>query len=171
MIEPTRFTSSDFHRIFEEVESEFVDELEKLVISKLIEIRTVQMPGAESEVLEYAGRTNFKIRVKRPHKNVWSIPYKSLREAIRRVLRKGELLTVVEKANKRSEEQDLALPWLLHILPEEEYYRRSFVGNKVVHPSLGEGEVEEITDTGNVKVKFRDRVAMLKPSFVKLKTG
>jgi len=171
MIEPTRFTSPDFNQVFGEVEATFVDELEKLVISRLIENKTVKLPGAEDEVLEYAGRTNFKIRIKRPHKNVWSIPYKSLREAIRSVLRRGKLLPVVEKANKRSEERELALPWLLHILPEEEYYRRSFVGNKVVHPSLGEGEVEEITDTGNVKVKFSDRVAMLKPSFVKLKAG
>ena len=80
-------------------------------------------------------------------------------------------MPVMEKANKKSEEQELVLPWLLHILPEEEYYHRSFVGNKVVHPILGEGEVKEITDNGNVKVKFSERVAMLKPSFVKLKTG
>ncbi|MFN2126714.1 MAG: hypothetical protein ACK2TU_02545, partial [Anaerolineales bacterium] len=64
---------------------------------------------------------------------------------------------------------ELPTNMVLHILSDEEYASRSFVGNAVEHPTLGLGKVMAISDSGNVEVKFRDRVATLKPGYVRLK--
>ena len=45
----------------------------------------------------------------------------------------------------------------------------SFVGNPVIHPTLGDGKVIRISDSGNVEVQFKDRTVRLKPNFIKLK--
>lgn len=172
MINPSKFESPDFTKVFETIENMFVEELTTIMVDKLFEEKSLTIPGTENEILEFAGRTNYKIRLKRPNKNVWSIPLQDIRDSIKKVLREGKLLPVegkVTAADEKNKNHILPLNWLLHILPEEEYRERSFVGNIVRHPTLGEGEVLRITDSGNVEVKFAERTAMLKPNFVQLK--
>ncbi len=174
MIDPNLFTSSSFSENFQQLENQFVEELEHVIIANLMEKRTVTIPQLKDEVVEFSGKTNFKIRIKRPNKNVWSVPLQDFRDAIRKVLRKGKLSGVEEvlKApHNHREEQEKAILLLLHILPEEEFRRRSFVGNRVVHPTLGEGVVMEITESGNVVVQFPERTVKLKPGFIQLKLG
>lgn len=172
MIEPLKFESPDFSEVFETFENMYVEELTTMMIDKLFEEKTLSIPGIENEILEFAGRTNYKIRLKRPNKNVWSIPLQDIRDSIKKVLREGKLLPVEGKptaADEKNKNHNLPLNWLLHILPEDEYRKRSFVGNIVQHPTLGEGEMLRITDSGNVEVKFAARTAMLKPNFIQLK--
>ncbi|MFZ0389385.1 MAG: hypothetical protein WAN36_02915, partial [Calditrichia bacterium] len=121
--------------------------------------------------LEYAGKTNFKIRFKRPNKNVWSVPFQDFRESIRHVLREGRLNAVEAEEDHQKETMDLPTLLLLHVLPDEEFARRSFVGNKVDHPTMGEGRIVRITASGNVVVEFLERQVKLKPGFIKLKTS
>lgn len=172
MIDPLNFKSANFKETFEELEEAYLDELGESLIRRLMEKKSVELPGAAKEVLEFAGRTNYKIRLKRPNKNVWSVSFQDFREAIRKVLRKGRLNSL-EGQNEKSAEStgpfDLPTSMLLHILPDDEYKKRSFVGNRVIHPTMGEGRVVHITDTGNVEVKFDERIVKLKPTFVKLK--
>lgn len=171
MIESKKFSSPNFNENFQQLEKLFVDELEQKVVSTLVEKRTIVLPGTRDEVLEFAGRTNYKLRLKRPNKNVWSVPLQTFRESIRKVLREGKLTPLEQNAKaprNKSGEDALATLLLLHILPEEEYYLRSFVGNQVHHPTLGEGKVVRITDSGNVEVAFAERVVRLKPDFVQL---
>ncbi len=172
MINESRLTSTDFKKVFSELEESCVGELEDLLLSRLMENKSVVVPGTDEEILEFAGRTNYKIRLKRPNKNVWSITFQEFRESIRKVLRKGRLDEFNGKAKSQGEKGngfDLPTQLLLHVLPNEEYRRRSFVGNTVVHPTMGEGAVVGISDSGNVEVEFQERVVMLKPGFVKLK--
>lgn len=173
MIKPTHFTSCDFKNTFEALEEHFLDELEGLLVSKLMEQKSITLPNAENEVVEFAGRTNYKIRLKRPNKSVWSVSFQEFRESIRTVLRNGGLDPLQVNGEKPAKKRNMELPTLilLHILPDEEYKSRSFVGNQVEHQTMGEGEVLGITNKGNVEVKFDDRKVMLKPRFVKLKSA
>jgi hypothetical protein len=163
LIEPEKLKSPDFQKTFHELEEYYIDELESMLLNLLIE-----------ETIEFAGRTNYKIRVRRPHKNVWSIPLKDFRESIRKVLRQGMLDPINPKkleSTRFERPSELPTNMVLHILSDEEYERRSFVGNPVVHATLGLGKVVAISESGNVDVKFRDRVATLKPNYVRLKTN
>ena len=174
MIDPNMFTSSEFQENFQRLELQFVAELEHTIIARLMEQRSIALPDFPEEVIEFAGKTNFKIRIKRPNKNVWSVPLQEFRHAIRQVLREGKLpsLEAVQKAPRNHQEETMkATLLLLHVLPEKEFYKRSFVGNKVVHITLGEGEIVQITETGNVVVDFSDRRVKLKPGFIRFKTG
>ncbi|MEJ2634441.1 MAG: hypothetical protein P8184_04005 [Calditrichia bacterium] len=174
MIESTKINSSNLKTTLEELEEVFLDELENMLVTRLMENKRVVLPGTKNNVVEYAGRTNFKIRLKRPNKNVWSITFQDFRESIRKVLREGNLAPVDgmgDGGSVKNGKFDLPTLFLLHVLPPEEYSKRSFVGNHVVHPTLGEGEVLRISDSGNVEVEFPSRVVMLKPSFVELKTA
>ena len=173
MIDTNMFTSPEFQENFQRLEIRFVEELEHTIIAHLMEQRSIALPDLPEEVIEFAGKTNFKIRIKRPNKNVWSVPLQEFRHAIRQVLREGKLpsLEEVQKAPRNHHEETIkATLLLLHILPEEEFYKRSFVGNKVVHITLGEGEIVQITETGNVVVDFSNRRVKLKPAFIQLKT-
>ena len=81
MIEPLKFESPDFSEVFETFENMYVEELTTMMIDKLFEEKTLSIPGIENEILEFAGRTNYKIRLKRPNKNVWSIPLQDIRDS------------------------------------------------------------------------------------------
>ena len=48
MIVPTKFNSTDFSTTFEEYEPMFVDELEDMIISKLMEDKSVTIPGTDN---------------------------------------------------------------------------------------------------------------------------
>jgi len=172
MIEPTRFESSNFETVFDVFESAFVEELEEMMVNKLFEQKALEIPGTDHEILEFAGRTNYKIRLKRPNKNVWSVPLKSIRASIKKVLREGQIDSAEKKNRGRgvlNPEHALPVSWLMRTLPEEEFDARSFIGNVVEHPTLGEGKVCRISDNGNVEVKFKRRSVMMKPGFVRLK--
>lgn len=174
MIEPEKLRSPDFQQTFHELEEHYIDELENMLLTRLIEKRCLKIKGDHEETIEFAGRTNYKIRVRRPHKNVWSIPLKDFRESIRKVLRKGMLDPINPKkleSTRFERPSELPANMVLHILSDDEYEQRSFVGNTVVHATLGLGKVVAISDSGNVEVKFRDRVATLKPNYVRLKTN
>jgi len=174
MIEETKFTTADFNKALLELEYHYINELENLLISKLMEQKSVQLEGLADEVIEFAGRTNYKIRLRRPNKNVWSIPFRDFRESIRKVLRFGTSGLLKDNETepipkKIKIEYPIAL--LLNVLPEKEYKTRSFVGNPVIHPTLGDGKVIRISESGNVEVQFKDRTVRLKPNFIKLKTN
>jgi hypothetical protein len=174
LIEPEKLKSPDFQKTFHELEEYYIDELESMLLNLLIEKRCLKIKGDHEETIEFAGRTNYKIRVRRPHKNVWSIPLKDFRESIRKVLRQGMLDPINPKkleSTRFERPSELPTNMVLHILSDEEYERRSFVGNPVVHATLGLGKVVAISESGNVDVKFRDRVATLKPNYVRLKTN
>lgn len=172
MIEPEKLKSSEFQETFQELEEHYIDELENKLLNLLIEKRCLKVQGDHEETIEFAGKTNYKIRVRRPHKNVWSISLKDFRESIRKVLRQGMLDPINPKkleSTKFERPGELPTNMVLHILSDEEYASRSFVGNAVEHPTLGLGKVMAISDSGNVEVKFRDRIATLKPGYVRLK--
>jgi hypothetical protein len=174
MIKPSKLKSEDFCQTLSEMEDRYIEELEEMLISKLISEKSVHLAGKHEETLEFAGRTNYKIRLRVPNKNVWSISFRDFRESIRKVLRKGIVSeSEFEEDKSRATEKllDQLTTLLLHILPEEEYKERSFIGNKVTHPTLGSGKVISISDSGNVEVEFRDKVAKIKPNYIQLKTS
>ena len=74
MIEETKFKSLIFNQALLELEDAYINELEDMLLSKLMADKEVQLHGNFNEVIEFAGRTNYKIRLRRPNKNVWSIP-------------------------------------------------------------------------------------------------
>lgn len=172
MINTEKLPSSNLQEALDSFETHFIEELEQMVVSRLFEIKTIHIPGTKNDTVEFAGRTNFKIRLKRPNKNVWSIPLQSIRDSIKKVLREGEIGPIETPAKEPTKSNSLEMPLslLLHTLPDEEYHARSFVGNAVIHPTLGEGRVSRISETGNVEVDFKDRHVMIKPGFVSLKT-
>ncbi len=172
MINTSKLKSLEFNQALYEIEDRYVNELENMLISKLIEEKSVHLHGKYREILEFAGRTNYKIRLKIPNKNVWSISFRDFRESIRKVLRTGKIFEYnQENMNSAPDNElfDLPICLLLHVLPTKEYENRSFVGNKVIHPTLGNGKVISISDSGNVDVEFEDRVAKLRPNYIKLK--
>ena len=174
MIEETKIKSVVFNQALLELEDAYINELEDMLISKLMEQKSVQLHGNFDEVIEFAGKTNYKIRLRRPNKNVWSIPFREFRESIRKVLRigtSGLLNNGSQNAVLKKAKIDFPTTLLLNVLPEQEYKNRSFVGNPVVHPTYGEGSVMRISDSGNVEVQFKERIVRLKPNFIKLKTN
>jgi len=174
MIEENKFSTADFNKALLELEDHYINELENMLISKLMEQKSVQLEGLSDEVIEFAGRTNYKIRLRRPNKNVWSIPFRDFRESIRKVLRIGTSGLLKDNnvsSVPKKEKIDYPIVLLLNVLPEKEYKTRSFVGNPVVHPTLGDGKVMRISESGNVEVQFKDRTVRLKSSFIKLKTN
>jgi len=172
MINPSKLESEEFDKIFKQLETTYIEELENMMISNLMEKKSIEIPGTNHETIEFAGRTNFKIRLKRPNKNIWSVSVQTLKESIRRVLREGILLPICSKIKEdtsKVKEFDLPVLMLLHTIPEQEYQTRSFVGNIVAHPTLGEGKILRITESGNVEIQFKDRKVKLKPNYVQLK--
>jgi len=173
MIDPSKLEDFDFLKDYEALEEQSVIEIENIIIAQLIENGRVTAEPLTEDTLEFAGKTNFKLRVKRRNKNVWSIPTDQLRNAIRMVLREGKIREendyyVTTKTGKPAP-LDRPLKLLLGAIPEEEYARRSFVGFPVEHEVYGEGFIRKITDTGNVEIQFENRVALLKPGFFRLK--
>jgi hypothetical protein len=171
MIETSKDKFSTLDQAMFNLEELYINELEDMLFSHLMENKRIQLAGNVSEIIEFAGKTNYKIRLRRPNKNVWAIPFKDFRESIRMVLRAGtDKLKVNENSiSSPSAEMKFATSLLLNILPEKEYKTRSFVGKRVVHPKWGEGKILTISDSGNVDVQFKERVARLKPNFIKLK--
>ena len=172
MINPSELENKNFNEVFPDLEALYIDELETMLVSNLIENKKVEIVGKEADVLEFIGKTNFKLRLKRPHKNVWSISLQSLKDSIKKVLRIGELVPLTNNSHKileKTDTIDLPVLLLLHTIPGIEYENRSFVGNKVIHPKLGEGKVNRISDSGNVEIQFNDKTVLLKPNFVQLK--
>ncbi|MBN2366565.1 MAG: hypothetical protein JXL67_10390 [Calditrichaeota bacterium] len=172
MINPAQITSSDLNKALHDLEDHYIDEIEDILISTLMEKKSVQLHGDIDEVLEFAGRTNYKLLLRRPHKNVWSVSFKDFRESVRKVLRRGPEKVLDRENNSGSKKENLDLPThlLLHVIPENEYQSRSFVGNKVVHSKWGIGEILSISESGNVKVEFNGRHVVLKPNFIELQT-
>ncbi|MFQ5584535.1 MAG: hypothetical protein ACE5GL_08895, partial [Calditrichia bacterium] len=91
MIEPSKFKDPDLLQNLHELEMRYIDEIEEMIISRLFSVGQLSFGEADDEILEFSGKTNYKIQLKRPNKNVWSIPIQLLKEAIRKVLRTGEL--------------------------------------------------------------------------------
>ncbi len=170
MIDPTRFVSANFTDNFPELEEEAVAELEHLLFSRLLEQGQVAVGG---EVLEFAGRTNFKLRVKRPNRSVWSIPLKQIRDSVRRILREGlqvlEQEPFVPARGSRTSTTIEGLRLLLQSIPPEEYLSRSFIGNEVEHQVYGVGKILRINSSGNVEIEFPEKCVLLKPEFFRLK--
>lgn len=174
MIEPSKITSSDLNQALHELEDLYIDELENMLMSQLMDQKSVHLYGKTDEILEFAGRTNYKIRLRIPNKNVWSISFKDFRESIRKVLRTGPSKILDGNGSTtptREENLDYPTNLLLHVLPNDEYKNRSFVGNKVNHPTWGVGKIVSISDSGNVEVEFTNRKVILKPNFIKLVTA
>ncbi len=169
MIDPAKFKSPKFSEVFEELENLFLNELENLLINQLIEQKEIRLHDFRDETLEFAGRTNFKLTLKRPNKNVWSVSLKTLHDALRHILREGKVPSLDDKSLELDEHDRLPIIMLVHCIPEQEYQVRSFVGNIVEHEVLGEGRILRIGKSGNVEVQFHDRKAKLKPDFVTLK--
>jgi hypothetical protein len=171
MLESQKNKFSTLDQAIFNLEELYINELEDMLYSRLIEDKRIELNGNVKETIEFAGKTNYKIRLRRPNKNVWAIPFKDFREAIRVVLRIGtHKLKVKENLGySPSHEIKYATSLLLNILPEKEYQQRSFVGKRVVHPKWGEGKILSISESGNADVQFRDRVVRLKPNFIKLK--
>lgn len=170
MIDPTRFVSANFTDNFPQLEEEAVAELENLLFSRLLEQGQVTVG---EEVLEFAGRTNFKLRVKRPNRSVWSIPLKQLRDTLRQVLREGPQILdqepfVVSRGGRTTTTSE-GLRLLLLSIPPEEYQSRSFIGNEVEHGVYGVGKIVRINDSGNVEIEFPEKCVLLKPQFFRLK--
>ena len=127
MIDTSDLKTADFEITFRELEENYIDELEKMLISELVEKKSLLLPGTKEEVLEFIGKTNFKIHLKRPNKNVWSVSSRNFRESIRKVLRKGKLSPLNEKLTEHAdkiEHFDLPIFMLLHVLPNKEYQNR-----------------------------------------------
>lgn len=172
MISPSKLEDTNFSQVFGVLEAAYVSEIENMLVANLIENKTVEIPGTDKDSLEFLAKTNFKLRLKRPHKNVWSVSLQSLKDSIRKVLREGKLEPVSEKSTSNSVKTrgfELPVFLLLHTVPNEEFLNRSFVGNKVTHPQLGEGEVIRISDSGNVEIQFPEKTILLKPGFIQLK--
>ena len=173
MIETSKLKGVVFHENFEELEDRFVDEIEDIISSQLFEKGRINCEQMENGVVEFFGRTNFKIQLKQPNKNVWSVPIQLLKRSIKKVLRNGgnlESLTVPEKKNNQSG-YELPIKLLLQSIPKDEFRKRTFVGNTVDHSIYGEGVIKNINDTGNIEVEFKDREVLMKPEFCKLKIG
>lgn len=174
MIETSKLKGADFRQNFEELEGQYVNEIENIISSNLFEKGHLPINQGKSDKVEFFGRTNYKIRLKQPNKNVWSVPIQLLKKSIQSVLRKGGnidagLVSLGEKKNTSNYELPIKL--LLKSVPREEFNKRTFVGNAVDHDVYGEGVITAINDTGNVEVKFKDREVLLKPEFCKLKVG
>jgi hypothetical protein len=172
MIEPGKLTSSDLNVALQDLEDSSIVELENMLISELLAKKSIRLHGRFEEVLEFAGRTNYKIRLRQPNKTVWSVSYKDCRESIRKVLRLGTPTIFGEGQISRTDKKDQLdhhTTLLLNILPEQEYEMRSFIGNPVVHPNWGIGRLTRINENGNIEVQFEDRTVRLKPDFIKLK--
>ncbi len=167
MIDPAKLKTANFQSSLHDLEEFYITELENMVITELMEKRRIQLHGRFNEILEFVGRTNYKISLRRPNKDIWSISFKDFREAIRKILRTGT--SPVFSPNNQKEQYDAKIAMLLHVLPENEYQNRSFIGNSVVHPHWGTGKLIGINDNGNVQVEFKDQVVKLKPDFVELK--
>jgi hypothetical protein len=173
MIETSKLNGVDFHENFEALEDQFVDEIENIISSQLFEKGCINSEKNENGEVEFFGRTNFKIRLKQPNKNVWSVPIQLLKRSIKKVLRNGgnlESLTVPEKKSARSG-YEVPIGMLLKSIPDDEFKKRTFVGNTIDHSVYGEGVIKGINDTGNIEVEFKDREILLKPEFCKLKIG
>ncbi len=172
MIDTSDLKHFDFSRHYPEMEERFIFEIETMIFETLIQQGRVAIEGDENNVLEFYNRTNFKVRVKRPQKNVWSIPIQTLRNAIRKVLREGHLRredgSLAIKIDTRPAKLDVPVQLLLRLVPEDEYVKRSLVGNKVRHNVYGEGRIQRITETGNVEVAFKDKIVKLKPQYFEL---
>ena len=98
----------------------------------------------------------------------------TLKDAIRKVLREGFLRAEDGKIHHqficKPASVEAALHLLLRIVPEEEYHRRSIVGNRVHHKIYGEGVIKRVTSTGNVEVEFADKCVKLKPDYFQIVT-
>lgn len=167
MIDPAKLKASNLQRSLQELEESYITEIENLVLTALMEKKRIQLHGRFKEILEYLGRTNYKITLRRPNKDIWSVTFKDFREAVRKVLRTGT--AAVFSSNDKKEPMDIKMAMLLHILPENEYQIRSFIGNTVIHPNWGTGKLVCINENGNVQVEFKDQIVKLKPDFVELK--
>ncbi len=167
MIDPAKLKSSNLQHSLQELEESLITEIENMLLSVLMEKKRIQLHGRFKEILEYLGRTNYKISLRRPNKEIWSVTFKDFREAIRKVLRTGT--AAVFSSNDQKEPMDVRMAMLLHILPENEYQIRSFIGNTVIHPNWGTGKLVCINENGNVQVEFKDQIVKLKPEFVELK--
>lgn len=171
MVETSKLKSADFRQNFGELEAKFVDEIEDIISSQLFENGFLKANHSPTENIQFFGKTNFKIRLKLPNKNVWSVPIQLLKRSIQAVLRNGgdvELLSLSDKKEDLSG-YEFPIKLILKSIPQEEFDKRTFVGNAVCHDVYGEGEIKSINDTGNVEVRFRDRQVLLKPEFCKLK--
>jgi hypothetical protein len=172
MVETSKLKGADFQQNFGELEVQFVDEIEDIISSQLYQRGYLNPNHGSTDNLEFFGKTNFKIRLKLPNKNVWSVPIQLLKRSIQRVLRNGgdiESLSLLDKKGNLSD-YELPIKLLLKSIPQEEFSKRTFVGNAVCHDVYGEGEIKSINETGNVEVSFKDRQILLKPEFCKLKT-
>lgn len=173
MIEASKLKGVEFHENFEEVEAQYIDEIENIISSQLFEKGHLRFE--EEEDLEFFGRTNFKIRLKQPNKNVWSVPIQLLKKSIGSVLRNGGNIEAgiafISEGRKQASDYELPIKLLLKSIPKEEFEKRTFVGNPVDHEIYGGGVIMGINETGNVEVKFEDREVLLKPEFCKLKTS
>ncbi len=175
MIEPSKFTAPDFLQNFHDLELQYINEIEEMITSQLFNTGHLVFGEESSDILEFSGKTNYKIRIKRPHKNVWSIPIQLLKESIRNVLRSGKLpedkISKIEKKKVTKTNYDLPIQLLLQSVPQNEFLARTFVGNYVTHKVYGEGIIKRITENENVEVEFKDKEVLLKPNFCMLKTS
>lgn len=173
MIETSKLPSTDFEKNFQELEGQYVNEIEGIISAQLFEKGHLAGDHEKADDLEFFGRTNYKIRLKQPNKNVWSVPIQLLKKSIRKVLRNGGNIEegVITGSGKKKSEASYEMPikLLLKSIPGEEFQKRTFVGNTVDHKVYGEGIIKGINDTGNVEVKFPEREVLLKPEFCKLK--
>jgi len=172
MMDLTNRPDFDFESEYPVLEDELVAELENLIYNRLVKDRFIRLNDQADNEIEFLQRTTYKIMVRRPNKHVWSVPLPELRNAIRKAIRKGRPwddqgnLTI--EVPSKPQYLPKAIAALLQAIPEEEYQRRSLVGNRVVHNVYGEGVIQSITDTGNVEIVFKDKVALLKPRFFRL---
>lgn len=172
MIETSKLPSTDFEKNFEELEGQYINEIEGMISAQLFEKGHLPVNQEEVDEVEFFGRTNFKIRLKQPNKNVWSIPIQLLKKSIQKVLRNGgniEEGVTIASTKKSEANYEMPIKLLLKSIPEEEFQKRTFVGNTVDHEVYGEGVIKSINDTGNVEVKFQERQVLLKPEFCKLR--
>jgi len=174
MIESEVLEGCQFQEKFLLLEREYVSELENMIFSQLLQFGQVEV-GDKNEILEFSGRTNYKIRVRRPNRNVWSVPLKNLQDAIRKVLREGEISrekgAFLTTKNGKPSPLETPLKMLLESIPWTEFEKRSFVGNAVQHEVYGTGFIQRISESGNVEIEFGERKVLLKPGFFELKTA
>lgn len=175
MIETSKLPSTDFEKNFEELEGQYINEIEGIISAQLFEKGHLSGDHEDAEDVQFFGRTNYKIRLKQPNKNVWSIPIQLLKKSIQKVLRNGgnieEGVFTASKKKKSEANYEMPIKLLLKSIPEEEFQKRTFVGNTIDHEVYGEGVITSINDTGNVEVQFQEREVLLKPEFCKLKKG
>ncbi len=162
----------DFATQYAELEETLISELENMIYARLMADRFIRPDDQPENEIEFLQRTTYKIMIRRPNKHVWSVPLPELRNAIRQVLRKGRLFDETGKlaiqVPSKPAYMAQAIGALLQAIPEEEYLKRSLVGNKVQHTVYGEGIIRAITDTGNVEIAFEDKITLLKPQFFRL---